>query len=167
MVLRDLPTPFLCRSSRFPLLVLSLIKHSLDLLTPKMRFSSLPLMALAMAPAATLAWNDWSSCLTDAEAQSIVDRSIIYLQHFNIPEANATAQELFAPGLVEFGDSINSLRGDALGTQVENGRVKYIEDTLSTPPITEIKTIDIIHDCSNISWRKFLCLLFPMLQSTG
>jgi hypothetical protein len=120
-----------------------------------MRFLGLQLLALAMAPAATLAWNNWNGCLTDAEAQSIVDRSVIYLQHTNIPEANATAQALFAPGLQEFGDSINSLRGDALGTQVENGRTKYIEETLSTPPITEIKTIDVIHDCSNIAWRKF------------
>lgn len=58
-------------------------------------------------------WEGWNNgCLSAAEAQSIVDRSIIFLQHLDIPLANKTAQSLFAPDIVEFGDSINSLRGD-------------------------------------------------------
>lgn len=51
-------------------------------------------------------------CLSDADAQSIADRSIIYLSHTDVELANQTAQGLFADNLQEYGDSINSLRGD-------------------------------------------------------
>ena len=54
----------------------------------------------------------WSDCLTDADAESIAARSTIFLQHLNVQEANETAQGLFAEDIQEFGDSINSLRGD-------------------------------------------------------
>ena len=69
-----------------------------------MKFTSI----LALLPLAA-AWN----CLTDADAESIVSRSIIFLEHHDIALANATAQGLFAEDIQEFGDSINSLRGDA------------------------------------------------------
>lgn len=72
------------------------------------------LLSLLALPAVAFAWNDWKNgnCLSDADAQSIVDRSIIYLQHKDIPLANATAYGLFTSDIQEFGDSINALRGD-------------------------------------------------------
>jgi hypothetical protein len=69
-------------------------------------------LALPVLAAAT-----WKDCLTDADAQSYVDRSIIFLQHTNVPLANATAQGLFADDIQEFGDSINALRGDPVCLQ--------------------------------------------------
>lgn len=52
------------------------------------------------------------NCLTYEEAKSIADRSAIFLSHLDVALANTTAQGLFAEDIVEFGDSINSLRGD-------------------------------------------------------
>jgi len=66
--------------------------------------------ALALAASSAQAW----MCLSDADAQSIVDRSIIFLEHHNVTLANQTAQALFADNIIEYGDSINSLRGDAV-----------------------------------------------------
>lgn len=65
---------------------------------------------LALFAGGTNAW----TCLSDADAQSIADRSIVFLSHTDVALANETAQGLFADGIVEFGDSINSLRGDAV-----------------------------------------------------
>jgi len=93
------------------------------------------------------------SCLSDADAKSIADRSTIFLQHLNVTEANITAQGLFANNITEYGDSINSLRGDALGTIVENGKQRYINDTLSTPPIPQINTLAIVHGCNQMVWQ--------------
>lgn len=58
-------------------------------------------------------WNHYCP-LTDARAQEIADGSAIFLSHTNVALANATAQTLFASNIQEFGDSINSLRGDAV-----------------------------------------------------
>lgn len=68
-------------------------------------------LALPVLAAASGKWND-NYCLSDADAQSYVDRSVIFLEHNNVPLANATAYGLFAEDIQEFGDSINSLRGD-------------------------------------------------------
>lgn len=70
------------------------------------------LTPLALSAWTVSAWN--GNCLSDSDAQSIADRSIVFLEHLDIDAANATAQGLFADNIQEFGDSINSLRGDAV-----------------------------------------------------
>lgn len=74
-----------------------------------MKFFSLAAVA-ALASTAT-AWKH-GNCLTDAGLQRIIDNSIIFLQHFDVAAANATAYATFASTIMETGDSINSLRGD-------------------------------------------------------
>lgn len=61
-------------------------------------------------------WQPWGSdgCLTTAQVNYIVANSITFLSHEDVAAANASAQAIFAPDIVEFGDSINSLRGDAV-----------------------------------------------------
>lgn len=76
-----------------------------------MKFLSI-LLPLAAITSSVLASGEWQSCLSSAQAQSIVDRSIIFLSHEDVPLANQTARGLFDPNIQEFGDSINSLRGD-------------------------------------------------------
>lgn len=136
-------------------------------------------LLLLLSPA-VLAWHKYCP-LTDQRAQEIADGSAIYISHTDVALANATAQTLFAPNIVEFGDSINSLRGDAvstsvlpfhknrqvtllpffrslttqpsqLGTQVENGAAKYIAETLGSPPIPVVTTLGIVHDCTQMVW---------------
>lgn len=76
-----------------------------------MRLSRIQLVAsLALCVCSAHAW----SCLSDAEAKSIADRSAIFLSHTDVELANQTAQALFADNIQEYGDSINSLRGDAV-----------------------------------------------------
>ena len=96
-----------------------------------MHFSTL--LTLAAAPLIS-AW----SCLSDADAQDIVDKSIIFLQHRNITEARAVATELFDPDIVQYGDSINILRADPLGTPVYENATAYIEGTLAAPGIPNV-----------------------------
>jgi hypothetical protein len=129
--------------------------------------------------------------------------------------ANETAQALFADNITEFGDSINSLRGDAvsfplksssprvvllprkgfasasdfilsrcylpitlgrstiltiklqLGTQVENGKAMYIEDTLSTPPIPQINTLAVVHGCNQMVWQWEFIGIGPQFRVRG
>ena len=64
------------------------------------------LFGLATFGASVQAWG----CLSETDAQSIADRSIIFLSHANVTLANETAQGLFAENIQEYGDSINSLR---------------------------------------------------------
>ncbi|KAI1625335.1 hypothetical protein EDD37DRAFT_629358 [Exophiala viscosa] len=97
----------------------------------------------------TQAW----TCLSQADANDIAARSTIFLQHLNVTQANETAQGLFADGIVEYGDSINSLKGDPLGTQVENGKQHYINDTLSTEPIPQINTLNVVAGCNQMVWQ--------------
>ncbi|KPI42239.1 uncharacterized protein AB675_9841 [Cyphellophora attinorum] len=101
---------------------------------------------LLLLPAVVSAW----SCLSDADAQDIVDKSIIFLQHRNITQAREVATELFSPDIVQYGDSINILRADPLGTPVYENATAYIEGTLAAPGIPNITTIAIIHDCNSL-----------------
>ena len=65
------------------------------------------LSTLLLSLSATVsAW----TCLSDDDAQYIVNQSIIFLKHTNITQARAIAYDLFAPNLLEYGDSINALR---------------------------------------------------------
>lgn len=52
------------------------------------------------------------TCLTDTRANYIVERERVYLQKANITDARIAGEELFADDFVQYGDSINSLRGD-------------------------------------------------------
>ena len=96
------------------------------------------------------------SCLSDEDAQGIVDKSIIFLQHRDLDEARRVAYDLFHPNITQYGDSINFLRGAPvsgtpltehdppctdhiqLGTPVYTNATSYIEGTLSAPGIPEV-----------------------------
>lgn len=67
------------------------------------------LAALALSSASLVsAW----SCLSDDDAQEIVNKSILFLQHRDLDEAREVAYDLFAENITQYGDSINFLRGD-------------------------------------------------------
>lgn len=89
---------------------------------------------LLIAPSIVSAW----SCLSDHDAEDIVNKSIIFLQHRDIEEARAVATELFSPDIVQYGDSINILRADPLGTPVYENATAYIEGTLAAPGIPNV-----------------------------
>ena len=40
-----------------------------------------------------------------------------------------------------------------LGTQVENGKQHYINDTLSTEPIAQINTLNVVAGCNQMVWQ--------------
>jgi hypothetical protein len=79
-----------------------------------MRFASIAAVTGLVASVVAVPYKDWqpAGCLTDARFQQLIDGFIIFLEHTNVPLANATAQAIFAPNIMEVGDSINSLRGD-------------------------------------------------------
>lgn len=80
-----------------------------------MKFSGF-LAPLTLASTALAQWKQQdNSCLTDAEAQYLIDQAIIVLKHVDIANARAVAYSIFAPDIVEYGDSINSLRGAPVG----------------------------------------------------
>jgi len=66
-------------------------------------------------------------CVSREYVEDVVAKSIIFLQHLEGTEeaSQAAAYEIFDPAIVEYGDSINSLRGDPVSTsrpQRESGR---------------------------------------------
>lgn len=84
------------------------------------------------APNSHDSWGGWNGkCLTSAQAQSIVDRSIIYLMHTDVAAAVAAGNSLFADDITEFGDSINSLRGDAVSFLLSDRQFKYNACTIT------------------------------------
>lgn len=130
------------------------------------------LFALPLVSAVALKRGDWqdSSCLTDADAQYLISQSIVFLEHKDVPAAKAAAYTIFTEDIQEFGDSINSLRGDPvshpnrhswgqkltnpqLGTQVENGLTQYVNETTSQPPIPSITTLDYFFGCNQLLWQ--------------
>lgn len=56
-------------------------------------------------------------CVSRAYVEGVVAKQIIFLQHLpgTEEESRAAALEIFDPNVQEYGDSINSLRGDAVG----------------------------------------------------
>lgn len=112
-----------------------------------MKLFHLTTTALSLLPS-TLAW----SCLSDSDAQTIVDKSILFLQHKNPDEARAVAYDLFDPQIKQYGDSINFLRGAPLGTPVYENATAYVEGTLSAPGIPNVriphpqKSLPLFHD---------------------
>jgi hypothetical protein len=69
-------------------------------------FSTIAALALSSATL-TSAW----SCLSDEDAQEIVDRSILFLEHRDVQAARDSAYDLFAENITQVSDSINFLRG--------------------------------------------------------
>ncbi len=57
------------------------------------------------------AWSKWDggNCLSDADAQYIVDQSIIVITHPDLDAARAAGLALYVPDVVVNGDSINVL----------------------------------------------------------
>lgn len=69
-------------------------------------FQALATAALACAPIAS-AWE----CLSDADAQNIIDRQRTFLLRQNVTAGREAVETLFSPNLLELSDSINALRG--------------------------------------------------------
>ena len=91
----------------------------------KMRFFTIAASFLAVASASALPerrgnnWHNWNKCLSQDQANSIVDQFIVGLLHPDVPAANATLQALLADDFKEISDSILSLEGQpvcSLGT---------------------------------------------------
>lgn len=80
--------------------------------------ASLALAGAALAAPAPSDWNDWNArdkkCVSREYVEEVVAKEIIFLQHLVGTEeaSRAAAFEIFDPAIVEYGDSINSLRGD-------------------------------------------------------
>ncbi|KAK5077111.1 hypothetical protein LTS08_006200 [Lithohypha guttulata] len=106
------------------------------------------LSALACAPLAS-AW----SCLSDADVADIIARQKTFLSRQNVTAARAAVATLFSPNLLETSDSINVLRERPYGVPVYNAETpRYINDTLSEPPLQALNTVDLLHDCTKIAW---------------
>ena len=118
-----------------------------------MKFSALlALPAIATALSVRNNWKD-NNCLTDADAAYLISQSTVYLEHHDVAAAKAAAYSIFTEDIAEFGDSINALKGDALGTQVENGLTQYVNETTGSPPINKITTLDSFHSCDKVLWQ--------------
>jgi hypothetical protein len=129
---------------------------------------SIIIAPLALASTA-LAWNPSGPCLSDVYATKIVNDFISILEHTG--NANATAQALLADNYTEQGDSINIIAGrpvripfhssgpdphsniPQLGTNSFTNKTAYIASVLAAPPITNITTLDIVHNCNKIVWN--------------
>lgn len=99
------------------------------------------LTSVALLLPSSLALSQDRSCiLTSAIVKDIVDKSVIFLQHKDIEESRAIGTELYAPEAVQYGDSINLLRGDPPGTVVYPNATAYIEGTLTAPGIPEVSS---------------------------
>ena len=68
-------------------------------------------MAAATASALPKRTGDWQKCLSQSEAESIVDQYASILTHSDVTSANATAQALLDDNYTEISDSILSLEG--------------------------------------------------------
>ncbi|OAL37259.1 hypothetical protein AYO20_03435 [Fonsecaea nubica] len=124
----------------------------LSLLTP------MSLMAGVMAAATPKRDASWQSCVSQAEAESIVNQYIIVLEHTDAAAANATAQSLLDENYIETSDSILSLEGQPLGTATFVGKDNYINGVLNSPGLSGIVTLDVlVAGCTNVLWYwKFL-----------
>ncbi len=77
-------------------------------------------LALATTAVALPGWGDWhghgpkcpeSTCLTQADAETVVDSFIAIIDHPDVAAANASAQKYLADSFFEKSDSINLLAG--------------------------------------------------------
>ena len=137
------------------------------------------LASLALAAIAAPAPGDWgkwnNGCASREYIQYLVDQEIVYLQHLDVAAGRAAGEAIFAADIVEYGDSINSLRQapvsllfsahldtgsfsltnppSQLGTIVETDAASYINDTLSTPPIPQIDLLSLTVECNQFVWQ--------------
>ncbi|KIW37981.1 uncharacterized protein PV06_09958 [Exophiala oligosperma] len=96
---------------------------------------------------------DWQNCLTQSEAESIVDQYTSILSHSDVTSANATAQALLDDNYTEISDSILSLEGQPLGTATFVGKQVYIEGVLNAPGVEGINTLEVlVAGCNKILW---------------
>lgn len=77
-----------------------------------MKFATIFALATAVVALPSPQLPPPSTCLTNERAHYIVERERVYLQKANITDARLAGEELFAADFVQYGDSINSLRGD-------------------------------------------------------
>lgn len=92
-------------------------------------------------------------CLTDQQAQFIVNAFKTILTAQDRQVANATAQTLIADGYVEESDSINILAGYPLGGPSFSGKQTYVTSVVYAPAIPEMDTLDMFHDCTHVAWH--------------
>lgn len=82
--------------------------------------ASLGLAATALAAPAPGQWKNWKApndnCVSREYVEETIEKAIVFLQHLPGTEtaSQAAAEAVFDPAIVEYGDSINSLRGDAV-----------------------------------------------------
>ncbi|KIX95415.1 uncharacterized protein Z520_08932 [Fonsecaea multimorphosa CBS 102226] len=113
----------------------------------------LSLVAGVMAAAHPRRDSGWQDCLSQTEAESIVNQYISILEHTDVAAANATAQSLLDANYTETSDSILSLEGLPLGTATFVGKDVYIDGTLSSPGLNGITTIEIlVAGCTKVLW---------------
>ncbi|KAK5085158.1 hypothetical protein LTS08_003385 [Lithohypha guttulata] len=108
--------------------------------------------------AVAIPWGNWqkwnkpsTTCLTYEQALYIQERSRVFQLKANLTDARLAGEELFAAQeYKQYGHSINSLRGDALGTLVEPDGVTYVANVLSAPPLYRIDSLAMLHNCTHI-----------------
>ncbi|KIW19501.1 hypothetical protein PV08_00073 [Exophiala spinifera] len=119
-------------------------------------------LALASTAVAAPGWTPWqqggkpqgpSSCLTQNDANDIVNKFISVLDHPDVDASNATAQALIADGFFEKSDSINLLAGFPAGSDSFSGKAQYIQGVLLAPSVTGINTNMILPaGCTKVVW---------------
>lgn len=58
-------------------------------------------------------WKGYKNgCFDRSYIEGLVAQEIVFLQHLDVAAAVAAGNAIFDPNIQEFGDSINSLRGD-------------------------------------------------------
>lgn len=84
------------------------------------------LAATALAAPGNGNWKNWKNskdckaanddCVSRDHVEETIEKAIVFLQHLPGTEeaSRAAAEAIFDPKVVEYGDSINSLRGDAV-----------------------------------------------------
>lgn len=81
-------------------------------------FTYLVLATTTLAAPTPGNWKDWKApdnkCVSREYVEEVLAKEIIFLQHLPGTQdaSRAAAFEIFDPAIVEYGDSINSLRGD-------------------------------------------------------
>ncbi|EHY56004.1 hypothetical protein HRR83_006617 [Exophiala dermatitidis] len=97
--------------------------------------------------------NCYSDCLSQGQAESIVNQYISILTHTNVTAANATAQALLDENYTEISDSILSLEGLPLGNATFVGKQEYINGVLSAQGVEGVNTLEIlVAGCTKILW---------------
>lgn len=106
-------------------------------------------------PSNCAAPNSWSrpACLSEADAQTIVDGFRNMLENtgadFNLTLANS----LLADDFSDYSDSINYLTRSPLGSVSFDSKAAFIQGQGTQPPFPSVDTLDMFHTCDRIAWR--------------